>query len=104
MNLKILSYKALKAEDGPSAITLTEEAPEIDLLLTDVVLPHGMNGQGVAEVFKKKNPNIKVLYMSGYTENAIVHQGRLVDGSQLLTKPFKREILAKRARAVLDDQ
>ena len=79
-----------------------KDVPGIALLLTDVVLPHGMNGREVAEAFREQNPNIKVLYMSGYTENAIVHQGRLGEDVQLMTKPFKREILAKRVRAALD--
>ena len=100
--LDVLGYKVLEAEDGPSALALAEQAAEVVLLLTDVVLPGGMNGREIAEAFRTQNPNIKVLYMSGYTENAIVHQGRLDSGVQLLNKPFKREVLAKRVRAALD--
>jgi CheY-like chemotaxis protein len=66
-----------------------------------VVLPGKVRGRELAERAKALRPDIKVLFMSGYTENSIVHQGRLDDGVQLLSKPFKREQLARRVAEVL---
>jgi PAS domain S-box-containing protein len=97
-----LGYRILEAEHGPGAIALAEKAAKIDLLLSDVVLPRGMNGREVAEEISKRFPQIKCLFTSGYTENAIIHHGRLVRGVELLSKPYKREALARKVRDVLD--
>jgi len=103
--LSINGYHILEAEDGPAAIALLdkESISHIDLLLTDVVLPHGMNGRQVAEEIQKRFPKIKVLFTSGYTENAIVHQGKLDEDAELLAKPYTRETLSRKVRAALDD-
>ena len=74
----------------------------VNLLLTDVVLPGGMNGRELAAEVRRSDPGIPVLYMSGYTENAIVHHGRLDADAALLQKPFRRADLAQAVRQVLD--
>ena len=100
--LEILGYRVIEAGDGPAALALLEKLPHIDLLLTDMVLPQGMNGRQIADEVKKRHPRTKVLYTSGYTENAIIHQGALDEGIELLTKPYTRETLALKIRSVLD--
>ena len=77
-------------------------AGAIHLLLTDVVMP-GMGGRQLAEHVQRIHPATKVLYMSGYTNDGIVHSGILANGVALLEKPFTREILSQRVREVLDD-
>ncbi len=73
----------------------------VDLLLTDVVLPGKVRGREMAERMVAIRPQLRVLFMSGYTENSIMHHGRLDDGVQLITKPFKRELLARKTAEVL---
>ncbi len=75
----------LVAADGPSALTVVEQHADIDLLFTDVVMPGGMNGPRLAELVCQMRPEIQVLYATGYTENAIVHHGRLDPGIRLLS-------------------
>ena len=76
--------------------------PQIDLLFTDVVLPGGVHGHKLAEEVRTRRPGFRVLFTSGYTRNAIVHNGRLDPGVQLITKPFTYEDLAERVRRILD--
>ena len=76
----------------------------LDLVLTDVVLPAGMNGTQVAAEAERLHPGIGVVYMSGYTENAVIHHGRLDEGVSLLQKPFRREELARKVREILDSR
>jgi CheY-like chemotaxis protein len=90
----------LSAADGDEAVRAVEGGAAFDLLLTDVVLPGGMNGRRVAERISELLPGVKVLFMSGYTENAVVHQGRLDADVQLLNKPFRRQDLARKLRSV----
>jgi CheY-like chemotaxis protein len=73
-----------------------------DLLFTDIVLPGGMNGRDIAEAVVRRQPGTKVLYSSGYTDNAIVHHGRLDEGVHLLNKPFRKAEMAHKVRSVLD--
>lgn len=100
--LKYLGYRVLNASNGPKALTIIAEHPEIDLLFTDVVMPGGMNGRELADKAKVLRPNLKVLFTSGYTENAIVHQGRLDAGVELLHKPYRRQQMSVKVRKVLD--
>ena len=100
--LGIIGYTVLEAEDGPAALGLLDDRHHIDLLLTDVVMPNGMSGRDVANEVLKRDPRIKVLYTSGYTDNAVVHHGRLDQDVELLGKPYTRETLARTVRRILD--
>jgi signal transduction histidine kinase len=100
--LRELGYRVLAAHDGPSAIQLLEKGVRIDLLFTDVVLPGGMTGAQVAVKARELYPDLKILFTTGYARNAIVHQGRLDKGVQLITKPFSFEDLSTKIRDVLD--
>jgi two-component system, NtrC family, sensor kinase len=99
--LAMLGYDVLEAADAENAIRLLDEYKSVDLLLTDVVMP-GMNGRKLAEEAKQRRPSLKVLYMTGYSRNAIVHQGRLDPGVELLQKPLSSGQLADTVRKALD--
>lgn len=99
--LEDLGYRVVEATDGPAALAMLA-SQRVDLLFTDVVLPKGMTGADVARGAKAIQTDIKVLFTTGYARNAIVHQGRLDRGVQLLTKPFRYEDLATKVREVLD--
>ncbi len=100
--LGTLGYAVVSCEDGPSALAKLEELHTVDLLLTDVVLPGGMTGKEVADRVSSIRPNIPILFSSGYTENSVVHDGKLDAGVKLLEKPYKREKLARYVREALD--
>lgn len=97
-----LGYEVTECSNGEDAIKLLQQGQVFDLLFTDVVLTGGMSGKQVAQQATQLQPSLKVLYMSGYTENSIVHHGRLDPGVQLLNKPFRLNTLAEKLRAVLD--
>jgi CheY-like chemotaxis protein len=99
--LRDLGYEALEAPDAQTALRLLDHNPGIRLLLTDVVMP-GMDGRRLSEAALAKHPNLKVLFMTGYTRNAIIHNGTLDAGVNLLTKPFSLARLAAKVREVLD--
>ena len=80
------------------------QTQDIDPLFTDVVMPGGMGGRELPDVARKLRPGLKVLFTSGYTENSIVHQGRLDPNVKLLNKPYRREQLAAKIREVLEVQ
>ncbi len=102
--LEIQGYKILAAEDSAAALQIVDGYQgTIDLLLTDVVMP-GMNGRELAAQISKLLPEVRVLYMSGYTENAIGHDGTLDPGINLLQKPFSLPALKDRVREVLDSE
>jgi signal transduction histidine kinase len=100
--LRELGYRVLEAPDGQAALELLRERPEVDLLFTDVVLP-GLNGRELADRALRFRPDLKVLFTTGYTRNAIVHNGRLDDGVYLITKPFTFDGLASKVRKMLDE-
>ena len=100
--LRDLGYRVLEAVDGDDALRIFDShAAEIDLLLTDVVLPGRLRGRQVAAHVTARRPEVKILFMSGYTENSIVHHGRLDDDVHLIGKPFKRDHLAAKVAEVL---
>lgn len=101
--LRELGYRVRDAHDGASALQLFENEPDgtFDLLFTDVVMP-GMTGSELADQVRQAQPEIKVLYTSGYTRNAIVHGGRLDDGVEMISKPFTYQALARKVADVLD--
>jgi CheY-like chemotaxis protein len=101
--LKGLGYRVIDAGNGPEALEILHQIAEIDLLLTDVVMPGGMSGRDLADAATALRPGLKVLFTSGYTDNAIVHQGRLDPGVHLLSKPYRRQELAEKVRRVLED-
>jgi signal transduction histidine kinase len=101
--LSDLGYRVLEAPDGETALRVFgAQSNAVDLVLTDVVLPGKVRGRELAELIVAIRPEVKVLFMSGYTENSIVHHGRLDDGVQLLGKPFKREQLARKVAELLN--
>jgi len=99
-----LGYYVLKAKDAQSALTVIESGAHIDLLFTDVVMPGSLKSPELARMARERLPNVAVLYTSGYTENSIVHGGRLDPGLELLSKPYTREALARKVRHVLANQ
>lgn len=102
--LSELGYRVLKARDAQSALVIIESGVPIDLLFTDVVMPGTLRSPELARKAQDRLPNLAVLFTSGYTENAIVHGGRLDDGIDLLSKPYSREALARKVRHVLRNQ
>jgi len=97
-----LGYRVLQAADGPAALRLLRREAHVDLLFTDVVLPKGLTGAQVAVEAREIQPGLKVLFTTGYARNAIVHNGRLDPGVQLITKPYSFADLAAKVRDVLD--
>jgi PAS domain S-box-containing protein len=102
MVLRDLGYSVLEAGDGAEAVAVTDGIDHLDMLLTDVVLPWQMNGRDVAEAVAARFPTVRILYMSGYSENAVIHHGRLDSDAELLVKPFSRQDLAIVIRQILD--
>ncbi|MEI4261572.1 ATP-binding protein [Roseovarius sp. D0-M9] len=102
--LKGLGYRVVGAASGPIAMDLLKQAQQFDLLLTDIMLPDGMNGHQLAETIRKMRPEMKVLFTSGYTEKAIVDCGRLDANVEFLSKPYRRAQLAAKVRKVLDSR
>jgi CheY-like chemotaxis protein len=102
--LEDLGYRVLLARNGPEAVDIIESEDHIDLMFTDVILTEGMTGRQLADFARGKRPSLSVLFTTGYTRNAIVHQGRLDADVQLLSKPYTQRELAQRVRAVLDAQ
>jgi len=102
--LSELGYRVLRAKDAASALAIVESGAPIDLLFTDVVMPGPMRATELARKARERLPGIAVLYTSGYSENAIVHGGRLDEGVDLLSKPYTREALDRKVRQCLRDQ
>jgi PAS domain S-box-containing protein len=96
-----LGYATLEASNATQALKFIENGETIDLLFTDIIMPGSMNGRQLADEAVKRRPELKVLFTSGYTENAIVHHGRLDAGVLLLAKPYRKSELAKMLRVAL---
>jgi CheY-like chemotaxis protein len=100
--LRELGYRVLEAHDGPSALRLIERQDRpIDLMFTDVVMP-GMSGRELADRARAVQPELKIIYTSGYTRSAIVHGGRLDAGVEVIAKPFTFQALAEKVVDVLE--
>ena len=100
--LERLGYATLEAEDGPAALRVLEDGPDVDLVFTDIVMPGGMSGFELAATVSELCPAVKMLYMSGYSFDKAAQEGKLDDGIELISKPFTRLDLARRIRTVLD--
>ena len=100
--LEVLGYSVETADNVEKGIALYRQHADFDLLLTDMILPGGRNGRELAEELQAINPALKVMYMSGYTENSVLHHGRLDEGLVLLQKPFRTADLSAMVRQVLD--
>ncbi|MDZ4690297.1 PAS domain S-box protein [Terricaulis sp.] len=99
--LTALGYRVSVASNGPAALQILTRERDFDLLFTDVVMPGGMTGRMLADEAMILKPDLRVLYTSGYTQNSVVHDGRVDDGIVLLNKPYSRRDLAQKVRAAL---
>jgi signal transduction histidine kinase/ActR/RegA family two-component response regulator len=97
-----LGYTVIEAGSGAEALAILERGEKVDLLFTDVVMPGAINGRQLADRARASDSNLRVVFTSGYTENAIVHNGQLDAGTELLSKPYNRDQLAAKLRRVLD--
>ena len=99
--LQSLGYKILSAANGAEALAIADGAAAFDLLFTDVIMPGRSNGRQLAAEMMQRRPSLKVLFTSGYTEDAIIHDGRLESGVLLLAKPYRKQDLARMLRVAL---
>jgi len=99
--LEELGYHVLEADDGPSALRIMNSGQPIDLLITDVGLPGGMNGRQLADAVRINRPDLRVLFVTGYAENAVLNHGHLDHGMHVMTKPFLGDAFARRVRDLL---
>jgi CheY-like chemotaxis protein len=95
-------YVAIEAEDGPSGLEILRSDARIDLLITDVGLPGGMNGRQVADAARVARPDLKVLFVTGYAENAAIGNGFLDAGMRVITKPFSMAVLGAKVREMIE--
>ena len=94
-------YAVIEAVDGPAGLKVLESNARIDLLITDVGLPGGINGRQVADAARVQRPNLKVLFITGFAENAVLGQTRLESGMFVMTKPFQMDAFAQRIREII---
>ena len=99
--LKELGYSTLEADDGPAALKILDSKQRIDLVISDIGLP-GLNGRQIVDAARETRPKLKVLFMTGYAENAAIAAGFLEPGMSMITKPFAMEALATRIREILE--
>jgi CheY-like chemotaxis protein len=99
--VRSLGYVALTAANAAEALIAIDGPAEIDLLLTDMIMPGGMNGRELAEEALRRQASLKILYTSGYSDTAIIRDGQLVPGVLLLAKPYQKSDLARMIRAAL---
>jgi signal transduction histidine kinase len=95
-------YRAVEAHDGPAALQVLASGARIDLLITDVGLPGGLNGRQIADAGRLSRPDLKVLFVTGYAENAVIGAGHLDPGMQIITKPFAIDALSAKIQQMLD--
>jgi CheY-like chemotaxis protein len=101
--LRSLGYTTIAAADGREALALVERGAAFDLLFTDVMMPNGVNGLELSNEVAKRCPGVRVLFTSGYTDGAMIHDGRLDQGILLLSKPYRMSQLARMVRVALGD-
>jgi PAS domain S-box-containing protein len=99
--LEDLGYTVLEAEDGRSALEILKSDRQINLLITDVGLPNGMNGRQLAEAARLSRPNLDVLFITGYAENAVLNHGHLEHGMHVMTKPFQMDMFARKVKELI---
>ncbi|MDT9600291.1 GAF domain-containing protein [Sphingosinicella rhizophila] len=97
-------YAAIEAADGPTGLQILKSDARIDLLITDVGLPGGLNGRQVADAARVARPDLKILFITGYAENQVVRNGRLDPGMSLITKPFQMEDLARKIKEAMEEE
>jgi PAS domain S-box-containing protein len=97
-----LGYAAIEATDGPSALKILQADRRVDLLITDVGLPGGLNGRQIADAARQNRPDLKVLFITGYAENAVVGNGHLDPGMEIITKPFVMTALGAKIRDLIE--
>jgi CheY-like chemotaxis protein len=100
--LEEAGYVAIEAGDGPTGLKILQSGARVDLLITDVGLPGGMNGRQVADAARTTRPDLEVLFVTGYAENAAIGNGLLEAGMQVIAKPFPMTALANKVRAMLE--
>ncbi|WP_233102138.1 response regulator [Variovorax sp. IB41] len=100
--MRSLGYATLEAGDGAGALRILQSRQRIDLLVSDVGLPGGMNGRQVADAARTARPGLKVLFITGYAENAVLSHGHLDRGMHVMTKPFEMDVLARRVKALIE--
>jgi PAS domain S-box-containing protein len=100
--LREAGYRILEAADGPAGLKILQSDTRVDLLITDVGLPGGFNGRQVADAARLGRPDLKVLFITGYAENAVVGNGHLEPGMRVITKPFPMAALALRVREIIE--
>ena len=99
--LEEVGYVAIEAADGAGGLQVLKSDTRIDLLVTDVGLPGGMNGRQMADAARVHRPDLKVLFITGYAENAVISHGHLDRGMHVLTKPFAMDVLARRIKEII---
>jgi CheY-like chemotaxis protein len=100
--LEASGFTLLQAADGPTGLNLLQSSQKVDLLITDVGLPGGLNGRQVADAARVLRPNLKVLFITGYAENAVIEAAKLDRGMEVVTKPFAIAALMSKVRGALD--
>jgi CheY-like chemotaxis protein len=100
--LEELGYTVIEADEGASALKILNSERHIDLLITDVGLPGGLNGRQVADAARTARPDLKVLFITGYAENAVLNHGHLDEGMHVLTKPFQMDEFGRKVKALID--
>ena len=100
--LEELGYQSLEAEDGQEGLAILQSEARVDLLITDVGLPGGMNGRQMADAARLVRPDLKVLFITGYAENAVIGNGQLDPGMHVMTKPFELDSLGRRIKELIN--